>query len=228
MADDTNTAERAGAYDMIDRFLRNNLSSDEDYAEYSKALDLVLGASLAASAGSEPVAPSEDVQKKIQSNTWDHFGAILPTLKAISRGDWYWGANSRCKYIEIRLDTRDGGCLLFDRERVRISPEQFAHQSYGGFKMDPWPATGLTHPSPPEGMAGWKPIETAPKGSPFTPGPRFLLFIKGMGPAFGHVYDDGCGGFFANADGYSGRWEITHWMPSPPAPPLPASEAKEL
>lgn len=58
MADDTNTAERAGAYDMIDRFLRNNLSSDEDYAEYSKALDLVLGASLAASAGSEPVAPA--------------------------------------------------------------------------------------------------------------------------------------------------------------------------
>lgn len=56
MADDTNTAEREAAYDMVDRFLRNNLSSDEDYAEYSKALDLVLGASLAASTGSEPVA----------------------------------------------------------------------------------------------------------------------------------------------------------------------------
>ena len=27
------------AYDMIDRFLRNNLGSDDDYAEYSKALD---------------------------------------------------------------------------------------------------------------------------------------------------------------------------------------------
>lgn len=52
---DTNTAEREAAYDMIDRFLRNNLSSDEDYAEYSKALDLVLGASLAASAGSTEI-----------------------------------------------------------------------------------------------------------------------------------------------------------------------------
>lgn len=159
---DTNTAEREAAYDMVDRFLRNNLSSDEDYAEYSKALDLVLSASLAASAGSDPVAPSEDVQKKIQSNTWDHFGAILPTLKAISRGDWYWGANSRCKYIEIRLDTRDGGCLLFDRERVRISPEQFAHQSHGGVKMEPWPVANLTHPSPPEGMAGWKWVPVEP------------------------------------------------------------------
>lgn len=38
-------APQGVAYDLIDRFLRNNLSSDEDYAEYSKALDLVLGAS---------------------------------------------------------------------------------------------------------------------------------------------------------------------------------------
>lgn len=80
-----------------------------------------------------------DVVEKMISNTWDHFGDILPTLKAISRGDWYWGANQRCKYIEIRIDTRDGGCLLFDSKRVRISPEQFAHQSHQVGKMDPWP-----------------------------------------------------------------------------------------
>jgi hypothetical protein len=29
----------SAAYDMVDRFLRNNLSSDADYAEYSAALD---------------------------------------------------------------------------------------------------------------------------------------------------------------------------------------------
>lgn len=29
----------SAAYDMVDRFLRNNLSSDADYAEYSTALD---------------------------------------------------------------------------------------------------------------------------------------------------------------------------------------------
>lgn len=80
-----------------------------------------------------------EVVEKMISNTWDHFGDILPTLKAISRGEWYWGANQRCKYIEIRIDTRDGGCLLFDSKRVRISPEQFAHQSYQVGKMDPWP-----------------------------------------------------------------------------------------
>ena len=80
-----------------------------------------------------------DVVEKMISNTWDHFGDVLPTLKAISRGDWYWGANQRCKYIEIRIDTRDGGCFLFDSKGVRISPEQFAHQSHQMGKMDPWP-----------------------------------------------------------------------------------------
>lgn len=150
MADDTNTAEREAA----EQWLRDRYGAYRGHFAWRELEEAFLAgrASLAASAGSEPVASSEDVQKKIQSNTWDHFSAILPTLKAISRGDWYWGANSRCKYIEIRLDTRDGGCLLFDRERVRISPEQFAHQSYGGVKMEPWPATDLTHPSPPEGM----------------------------------------------------------------------------
>jgi hypothetical protein len=32
---------RSDAYDMIDRFLQNNLNSDSDYAEYSKALDSI-------------------------------------------------------------------------------------------------------------------------------------------------------------------------------------------
>ena len=35
-----NTTLRDAAYDHIDRYLRNNLS-DEDYADYSQALDLI-------------------------------------------------------------------------------------------------------------------------------------------------------------------------------------------
>lgn len=185
-----------------------------------------LHSEVAASAGSEPVAPSEDVQKKIQSNTWDHFGSILPTLKAISRGDWYWGANSRCKYIEIRLDTRDGGCLLFDSERVRISPEQFAHQSYGGVKMEPWPATDLTHPSPPEGMAGWISVdERLPQ--PFTPvliHPRPTDYC-----CEGEVNTQRQWSYGEYETGFGHhqiKCKVTHWQPMP-APPLPASEAKE-
>lgn len=162
MAYDTNTAERAGAYDMIDRFLRNNLSSDEDYAEYSKALDLVLGASLAASAGSEPVA-------------------------------WRDPSNM-C----------DDQSFTLSRERAKKWPHIYKQPLY-------------THPSPPEGMAGWKPIETAPKD-----GTEILLRS-----ARGRVAD----GAWGQPDGWANPncwvWpyinqEPTHWMP------LPASEAKEL
>jgi hypothetical protein len=38
--------ERDAAYDLIDRFLRNNLD-DTDYAEYSAALDTVLASTAA-------------------------------------------------------------------------------------------------------------------------------------------------------------------------------------
>ena len=116
-------------------------------------------ASISANAGE----PTEDVKQKIASNTWDHFGDILPTLKAISRGDWCWGANTRCKYIEIRIDTRDGGCILYDSKRVRISPEQFAHQHYR-VRMEPWPASNSLAAPPTAQAGGWRLIETAPKG----------------------------------------------------------------
>lgn len=125
-------------------------------------------AALSANAGE----PTEDVKQKIASNTWDNFGDILPTLKAISRGEWYWGANSRCKYIEIRLDTRDGGCLLYDRERVRISPEQFAHQHHR-VRTEPWPASNSLAAPQPALSAGWVSLPGAlPK-----PGTPVLLDI---------------------------------------------------
>jgi hypothetical protein len=140
-------AFEAWAYRSVGRVWRANTPGDtEGYQDAST--NLCWRAWQARASLSAEAEPTDDVKQKIASNQWDHFGDLLPTLKAISRGDWYWGANSRCKYIEIRLDTRDGGCLLFDRERVRISPEQFAHQSYGGVKMDPWPASnGLAAPA---------------------------------------------------------------------------------
>ena len=47
MTDNKAVMEQASdAYEMIDRFLRNNLY-DDDYAEYSAALDLVLSTPVA-------------------------------------------------------------------------------------------------------------------------------------------------------------------------------------
>lgn len=36
----------------------------------------------------------------------------------------WWCADSQLKYLEIRIDTRDNGFLLFDRDRNRVSPDR--------------------------------------------------------------------------------------------------------
>ena len=292
MADDTNTAEREALMNLADAYAEASFDQglhqrtlddapEEARAKLEKALRNALAgrASLAASAGSEPVALEPR-----------HIRKFLQALQA--------GEMSVARAVEI-LDAWLEGRYSDDMvppppaDSCLIADDEFPMEIVRKLRSEM-----ATHPSPPEGMAGestppstrrgdsvmnaasnhlaalkaqrtsldgflalgneieraawldaqilelegelealaapptaqaegWKPIETAPKGNPLTPGPRFLLFVKGMGPAFGHVYDDGCGGFFANADGYSGNWEITHWMPLP-APPLPASEAKEL
>lgn len=74
-----------------------------------------------------------------------------------------------------------------------------------------------TNPSPPEGMAGWMPIETAPKGK------NNVILLR---QACGSVAN---GFWLAEAYAGNGSWiwpyvhkNPTHWMPAPPI----ASEAK--
>ena len=200
------TAERAHENvallaDILNRRPALNTGLAKAYAIWSDEVYDLMGAmaaepandsaSLPLPGAQEAVAakPTEDVQAKIGRNEWDHFGGILPTLKAISRGDWYWGANSRCKYIEIRLDTRDGGCILYDRERVRISPAQFAYQAHGVGKMEPWPASNSLLADPqPALSAGWRDISTAPKD-----GTELLLWREDCGQFIGS---------YTSADGF--------------------------
>ena len=74
-----------------------------------------------------------------------------------------------------------------------------------------------THPHPPEGMAGWMPIETAPKGK------NNVILLR---QACGSVAN---GFWLAEAYAGNGSWiwpyvhkNPTHWIPAPPI----ASEAK--
>lgn len=43
---------------------------------------------------------------------------------------WTWAKNNRCKYINIRIDMRDGGFVLLNRDGERISLKQLQWQ-YG-------------------------------------------------------------------------------------------------
>lgn len=91
-----------------------------------------------------------------------------------------------------------------------------------------------THPSPPEGMAGWKPIATAPEGQMVVVG---WLDPEDPETPERHDFDlleDGCWQKWHDhaehveiigGHGVSYTAPYTCWMP---VPPLPASEAKEL
>ena len=57
---------RSKAYDMIDRFLRNNLNSDDDYAEYSTALDSLYTSPQPA----QPSKPLTDEQREGITAMW--------------------------------------------------------------------------------------------------------------------------------------------------------------
>jgi hypothetical protein len=77
---------------------------------------------------------------KIETNTWegteqlkDLFDFILkvatdcPLSERYKRG-WDWTKNFDCKYIDIRIDMRDGGFILRNREGKRIELKDLKHQ----------------------------------------------------------------------------------------------------
>lgn len=84
---------------------------------------------------------SDSLKKKIEANIWDDIQRdFLPVLQRalLPYGDphkWVWSRNTDCKYVELRVDMRDGGCIICDRHGNRISPEQLQWQySEGGPK----------------------------------------------------------------------------------------------
>lgn len=41
---------------------------------------------------------------------------------------WHWGRNSECKYISIRIDMRNGRCLLKNRKGEPITLDDLKYQ----------------------------------------------------------------------------------------------------
>ena len=158
MTDKTDSKEREAAYDMIDRFLRNNLGSDEDYAEYSQALDTVLGASLAASAGSEPVAPQGNADA-ILSKICDLFiigklarteSTILTNIRNVIHHAGLLHAVERDLFPQPELPEDDDPYAEVDEGLP--SPNSWAAKDEADYVAQfraALAARGFTHPSPP-------------------------------------------------------------------------------
>ena len=75
----------------------------------------------------------EKYLQKIERNKWEDnvFEDIIPTVKEtlnkVKNREWCWTQNWNCKYIDIRIDMRDGGACLFGRDG-RISLDQLKYQ----------------------------------------------------------------------------------------------------
>jgi len=63
---------------------------------------------------------------------WESSYSVWEGVKhALCNPKWRWSRNTKCKYVTIRIDMRDGMCLLMDRDGERISLEELAFQYKG-------------------------------------------------------------------------------------------------
>jgi len=53
---------------------------------------------------------------------------FIQTATGDNPDGWQWFKNSECKYIELRIDMRDGGFILKNGEGERISLERLKYQ----------------------------------------------------------------------------------------------------
>ncbi len=75
--------------------------------------------------------------EKVKANEWHEASDLQQILSVIrdigelpSKG-WHWTMSRswRCKYIDLRIDMRDGGFILKDRNGTRISLDELRNQT---------------------------------------------------------------------------------------------------
>lgn len=59
---------------------------------------------------------------------WIEFEKIMAVVQKAREGAWDWGRNPQCKYIDVRLDMRDGHCIISDRDGTPITLEELEYQ----------------------------------------------------------------------------------------------------
>lgn len=72
------------------------------------------------------------LRAKEKFNIWDNIKDVIPAIQRVcalrDEYKWTWGMNTKCKYISIRIDMRDGGCILNDRNGNRIEIADLEYQ----------------------------------------------------------------------------------------------------
>jgi len=70
----------------------------------------------------------EEEKLDIRSGFNIKFDDVFDVIEKAKIGLWSWVGNSRCKYINLRIDTRDMMCNLYDRDNQEITIEELEYQ----------------------------------------------------------------------------------------------------
>jgi len=72
---------------------------------------------------------SNDIPSK---QPWKPFQEIVDGVnKVLKKANWTWCRNQRCKYITIKIDTRDRNAILCDRYGNLMELKDFERQYKG-------------------------------------------------------------------------------------------------
>lgn len=167
-------------------------------------------------------------------NTW--FESLPEGRKAVLRDDKWMLAHAafQAGRASLAASAASAGSepVAIYHGRCVIDCGEHGHLDMELLKMIPAGTKLYTHPSPTEGMTGWKPIETAPKDEMYRDGPNayaeyILVWYPGaIAPIRARWWQSDSDKCNFLADGGYAVFP-TVWQPLP-ATPLPASEAKEL
>ena len=59
----------------------------------------------------------------------EHYtAAAQEVIDVVSAKEWTWSRNHHCKYISLRIDTRDGKCIIKDRHGEVITLDEVKRQ----------------------------------------------------------------------------------------------------
>lgn len=75
-----------------------------------------------------PPEPVQEVKAPAPPEPWDSVKEVMAVLQKAMNGEWGWYANTRCKYIDLRIDMRGHSCQIKDREGNPISLQKLQHQ----------------------------------------------------------------------------------------------------
>lgn len=71
---------------------------------------------------------------EFERNVWEDGKDLQTVIDFIKKkanrsdGDWEWFRNGNCKYVQIRVDMRDGHFILLDRLAKRITFDELKFQ----------------------------------------------------------------------------------------------------